>query len=276
MRRIMEEELFKEKSQNNDISEQEENSAVASNGVDVSDAAGLEFDNASGSTENSGIYEEGNIAPEDYTLERTSSEDIPAGENDPHDKDRFIIRENYSCDVYDDDPIVRKSSQSITRDDLVVFAKLQSYFKKNRIKNIAGMIISVLLLLAAFSGLIMMAFSHTADAVIQSVEVTSDESDKAVSGTATYKYSVNNTEYTGKYNFRDNTIEYIPKEGGVIPVYYLKFMPSFSLEQREVIPGFIQVVLMFAAAFILYESIHGMVENKTIKKYFRDRDIVWD
>lgn len=288
MRRIQEEELFKERLQSSDVSTQDNedntaNTLYASNNEETSEDVDFEFDNKSDASENGGIYEDGNITPEDYSISNSSEcnayGDTPSSDNieDPfQSKDKFIIRENYSCDVYDDDPIVRKSSPSITRDDLVVFAKLQSYHKKNRIKNIAGMIIAIILILTASSGLIMMAFSRTADAVIQSVEITSKETDDVVKGTATYKYTANGAEYTGKYNYRDKNIEYIPKEGGSLPVYYLRFAPSFSLEQRTVIPGFLEVVLLFAAGFILYDAIHGMAENRTIKKYFYERGIVWE
>lgn len=288
MRRIKEEESFRENLRSGDVSKQNNadnaaNTLYASNGEAESEAIDFEFDNKSNAIENGGIYEDGNITPEDYSINSSGKynayKDTPSLdsiEDTFQSKDKFIIRENYSCDVYDEDPIVRKSSPCITRDDLVVFAKLQSYYKKNRIKNIAGMIIAIILILAASSGLIMMAFSHTADAVIQSVEITSKETDNVISGTATYKYTANGAEYTGKYNYRDTNIEYIPKEGGSLPVYYLRFAPSFSLEQRTVIPGFLEVVLLFAAGFILYEAIHGMTENRTIKKYFYERGIVWE
>ena len=190
--------------------------------------------------------------------------------------DKFIIRESYGEDGYEDDTIVRQSTQLITRDDLVVFAKLQSHFKKNRVRGVVALILSVLLLLVAFLGPLMMLFSNAVSATVSAVEITSNDNGYSVKGIATYQYTVNGTEYTGTHHFSGKNIEYAPKEGDILSVHCLKFAPSFSLESGVLIPGFLQVILLLIVCFLIYDMFHCIAENHTIKKYFRERNIIFD
>lgn len=201
---------------------------------------------------------------------------------------RFINNASYADEVvYDaekeayvlvrktDDPEARPDPDTVSEEDLSCFENLRRYYKKNKRRARVKTIVAVVLLLLAFASPLFLLLSRPVTAHVTLAGNAQESDFFGWKGTVTYTYSINDVKYTGQWHYTSREKEYVPKLGDTLVVRSNLIYPSWSYEERSCIPGLLNVVLVFAAGFLLYDVIESKHDNSEIRSYFEKNNMIW-